>query len=151
MSVKEHQLNPLAKIVTSATAGVNPTIMGIGPAPAIRKVLSKANLTLDDIGLYELNEALAAQALAVLKELDIDQEKVNVNGGAVAFGHPVGASGARITYSLALEMQKRGIKYGIASLCIGGGNCNFICSTNRENGFIIFRHPLSSINRILKI
>ncbi|MGA3600808.1 thiolase family protein [Lysinibacillus agricola] len=119
--LKEHRLNPLAKIVTSATAGVNPTIMGIGPAPAIRKVLRKANLTLDDIGLFELNEAFAAQALAVLKELDIDQEKVNVNGGAVAFGHPVGASGARITYSLALEMQKRGIKYGIASLCIGGG------------------------------
>ncbi|WP_431026903.1 thiolase family protein [Lysinibacillus sp. LZ02] len=119
--LKEHRLNPLAKIVTSATVGVNPAMMGIGPAPAIRKVLKKANLTLDDIGLYELNEAFAAQSLAVLRELGINQEKVNVNGGAVALGHPVGASGARITYSLALEMQKRGIKYGIASLCIGGG------------------------------
>jgi len=119
--LQEHGLNPLAKIVTSATAGVDPTIMGIGPAPAIRKVLKKANLTLEDIGLFELNEAFAAQSLAVIKELGIDQEIVNVNGGAVALGHPVGASGARITYSLALEMQKRGIKYGIASLCIGGG------------------------------
>lgn len=119
--LKEHQLNPLAKIVTSATAGVHPTIMGIGPAPAIRKVLKKADIALEDIGLFELNEAFAAQSLAVLKELGINQEKVNVNGGAVALGHPVGASGARITYSLALEMQKRGIKYGIASLCIGGG------------------------------
>ncbi|PYF06104.1 acetyl-CoA C-acetyltransferase [Ureibacillus chungkukjangi] len=119
--LKENQLNPLAKIVTSATAGVDPTIMGIGPAPAIRNVLRKADLTLEDIGLFELNEAFAAQSLAVVKELGIDQEKVNVNGGAVALGHPVGASGARITYSLALEMQKQGVKYGIASLCIGGG------------------------------
>ena len=119
--LKEHLLNPLAKIVTSATVGVDPTIMGIGPAPAIQKVLKKADLTLDDIGLFELNEAFAAQSLAVIKELGINQEKVNVNGGAVALGHPVGASGARITYSLALEMQKRGIRYGIASLCIGGG------------------------------
>ncbi len=119
--LREHQLNPLARIVASATAGVDPTIMGIGPAPAIRKVLKKADLTLEDVGLFELNEAFAAQSLAVLKELGIDQEKVNVNGGAVALGHPVGASGARITYSLALEMQKRGVKYGIASLCIGGG------------------------------
>lgn len=119
--LKKNQLNPLAKIVTSATAGVDPTIMGIGPAPAIRNVLRKADLSLEDIGLFELNEAFAAQSLAVVKELGIDQEKVNVNGGAVALGHPVGASGARITYSLALEMQKQGVKYGIASLCIGGG------------------------------
>ncbi|WP_107926165.1 thiolase family protein [Lysinibacillus parviboronicapiens] len=119
--LQEHQLQPLAKIVASATAGVDPTIMGIGPAPAIRKVLKKVNLTVEDIGLFELNEAFAAQSLAVLKELGINQEKVNVNGGAVALGHPVGASGARITYSLALEMQKRGVQYGIASLCIGGG------------------------------
>ncbi|MET4559839.1 acetyl-CoA acetyltransferase family protein [Lysinibacillus parviboronicapiens] len=119
--LQEHQLQPLAKIVTSATAGVDPTIMGIGPAPAIRKVLKKVNLSVEDIGLFELNEAFAAQSLSVIKELGIDQEKVNVNGGAVALGHPVGASGARITYSLALEMQKRGVQYGIASLCIGGG------------------------------
>ncbi len=119
--LQEHQLQPLAKIVTSATAGVDPTIMGIGPAPAIRKVLKKVNLSVEDISLFELNEAFAAQSLSVIKELGIDQEKVNVNGGAVALGHPVGASGARITYSLALEMQKRGVQYGIASLCIGGG------------------------------
>ncbi len=119
--LQEHQLKPLAKIVTSATAGVDPTMMGIGPAPAIRKLLKKVNLTLENIGLFELNEAFAAQSLAVLKELGINQEKVNVNGGSVALGHPVGASGARITYSLALEMQKRGVKYGVASLCIGGG------------------------------
>ncbi|ARJ38306.1 acetyl-CoA C-acyltransferase [Sporosarcina sp. P21c] len=119
--LKEHKLSSLAKISAYAMAGVNPAIMGIGPAPAIRKVLKKANLSVDDIGLFEINEAFAAQSLAVLKELEIDQEKVNVNGGAVALGHPVGASGARITYTLALEMQKRNVKYGIASLCIGGG------------------------------
>lgn len=119
--LQQHQLKPLAKIVASATAGVDPTIMGIGPAPAIRKLLKQTNLTIDDIGLFELNEAFSAQSLAVVKELGLNSEIVNVNGGAVALGHPVGASGARITYSLSLEMQKRGVKYGIASLCIGGG------------------------------
>ncbi|MBY0221812.1 thiolase family protein [Sporosarcina aquimarina] len=119
--LKEHQLRPLAKIAAYATAGVDPALMGMGPAPAIRKVLKKANLTLNDIDLFELNEAFAAQSLGVIEELGLVQEKVNVNGGAIALGHPVGASGTRITYSLALEMQKHGVKYGIASLCIGGG------------------------------
>lgn len=119
--MQKHQLKPLAKIVSSATAGVDPTLMGIGPVPAIRKLLQQTNLTVDDIGLFELNEAFAAQSLAVIKELGLTSDTVNVNGGAVALGHPVGASGARIAYSLALELSKRNVKYGIASLCIGGG------------------------------
>ncbi|GEK34269.1 acetyl-CoA acetyltransferase [Kurthia sibirica] len=117
----EHKLKPIAKIIDSAVAGVDPTIMGIGPAPAIRKLLAKTSLTLNDINLFELNEAFAAQSLAVMKELELPIEKVNVNGGAVALGHPIGASGTRITYSLALELQRRNLQYGIASLCIGGG------------------------------
>ncbi|MFJ8530358.1 acetyl-CoA C-acetyltransferase [Bacillus sp. NPDC094106] len=119
--VSEHNLKPLAKIVTWGVAGVDPSIMGIGPVPASKKALEKAGLSLDDIGLFEFNEAFASQSIAVIKELGVDKEKVNVNGGAVALGHPVGASGARITYSLALEMRKRNVKYGLASLCIGGG------------------------------
>ncbi len=120
-AVKENNLKPLSRIVAWAVAGVDPNIMGIGPVPAIQKVLNKANLTLQDIDLFELNEAFAAQSLAVIKELQLDQEKVNVNGGAIALGHPVGASGARITYSLAKELQLQNKKYGIATLCIGGG------------------------------
>ncbi|WP_419961172.1 acetyl-CoA C-acetyltransferase [Psychrobacillus sp. BM2] len=120
--VNEHKkLKPLAKIVSWGVAGVDPSIMGIGPVPASKKALEKAGLTLKDIGLFELNEAFAAQSLAVVKELGLDMDKVNVNGGAVALGHPVGASGTRITYSLALEMKKRNVRYGLASLCIGGG------------------------------
>ncbi|MFJ8259418.1 acetyl-CoA C-acetyltransferase [Peribacillus asahii] len=119
--VNEHHLKPLAKIVSWGVAGVDPKIMGIGPVPASKKALEKANLSLNDIDLFEFNEAFAAQSLAVIKELGVDIEKVNVNGGAVALGHPVGASGTRITYSLAVEMKKRNVKYGLASLCIGGG------------------------------
>ena len=119
--VHEHNLKPLAKIVSWGVAGVDPSIMGIGPVPASKKALEKAGLSLDDIDIFEFNEAFAAQSLAVVKELGIDKEKVNVNGGAIALGHPLGASGARITYSLALEMKKRNVKYGLASLCIGGG------------------------------
>ena len=119
--VQEHNLKPLAKIVSWGVAGVDPSIMGIGPVPASKKALEKAGLSLDDIDIFEFNEAFAAQSLAVIKELGIDKEKVNVNGGAVALGHPLGASGTRITYSLALEMKKRNVKYGLASLCIGGG------------------------------
>jgi acetyl-CoA acetyltransferase family protein len=119
--VHEHGLKPLARIVSWGIAGVDPKIMGIGPVPASKKALEKAGLSLDDIGLFELNEAFAAQSLSVIKELGIDKEKVNVNGGAIALGHPLGASGTRITYSLALEMKKRNVKYGLASLCIGGG------------------------------
>ena len=120
-AVKEKNLKPLSRIVAWAVAGVDPNIMGIGPVPAIQKVLQKANLTLQDIDLFELNEAFAAQSLAVIRELQLDQEKVNVNGGAIALGHPVGASGARVTYTLAKELQLQNKNYGIASLCIGGG------------------------------
>ena len=119
--VREHDLKPLAKIVSWGIVGVNPKIMGIGPVPASRKALEKARLTIDDIGLFEFNEAFAAQSLAVIKELGVEKENVNVNGGAIALGHPLGASGTRITYSLAIEMKKRNVKYGLASLCIGGG------------------------------
>lgn len=120
-AIKTHNVKPLAKVVAYATVGVDPNIMGIGPVPATREVLKKAGLTLDDIDLFEFNEAFAAQSLAVVKELGVPLEKVNVNGGAVALGHPVGASGARLTYSLALELHVKNARYGIASLCIGGG------------------------------
>ena len=119
--VEANGLSPLAKIVSWGVAGVDPKIMGIGPVPASQKALEKAGLSLADIDLFELNEAFAAQSLAVIKELGLDRDKVNVNGGAVALGHPVGASGSRITYSLALEMKKQNARYGLASLCIGGG------------------------------
>ena len=119
-------LQPLATFVNSASSGVDPTIMGIGPVPAIKKVLKKANWKWDEIDLIELNEAFAAQSLAVLKELEedvgtIDGNIINVNGGAIALGHPIGASGTRIIVTLIHEMIKRKIKKGLASLCIGGG------------------------------
>lgn len=115
-------LKPLARIVANASAGVDPSIMGIGPVPATKRVLAKAGLTLDDIDLIEANEAFAAQSLAVGKELGISRDKLNVNGGAIALGHPIGASGARVLVTLIHELQKRdGAKYGLATLCIGGG------------------------------
>lgn len=114
-------LKPLVTIKSSASAGVDPRIMGCGPIPATKKALEKANLTINDMDLIEANEAFAAQAIAVLNELHADMEKVNVNGGAIALGHPIGASGARILVTLIHEMQKRESKYGLATLCIGGG------------------------------
>lgn len=111
----------LAKITSYASAGVDPAIMGTGPIPATRLALEKAGLEIDDIDLVEANEAFAAQALCVLRDLEIDMEKVNVNGGAIALGHPIGASGARILVTLLHEMQKRDVKRGLATLCIGGG------------------------------
>lgn len=115
-------IKPLARIVANASAGVDPSIMGIGPVPATKRVLAKAGLTLDDIDLIEANEAFAAQSLAVGKELGINRDKLNVNGGAIALGHPIGASGARVLVTLIHELQKRdGAKYGLATLCIGGG------------------------------
>lgn len=114
-------IKPLATIVSNASAGVDPSIMGIGPVNASKKALEKAGLTIDDMDLIEANEAFAAQALSVGKELNWDKEKVNVNGGAIALGHPVGASGARILVTLLHEMEKRDSKYGLATLCIGGG------------------------------
>ena len=120
---KELGLKPKARILAQASAGVDPAIMGIGPAPAIRKVLAKANLTMDDIDLIELNEAFAAQSLAVIKDLGIEDkmDKINVNGGAIALGHPIGNSGARILVTLLYAMEKRNARYGIATLCIAGG------------------------------
>ena len=112
---------PLGRIVSWATVGVEPTMMGMGPAPAIRKALERAKLSLDDLDLVEINEAFAPQYLAVEKELGLDRSKVNVNGGAIAIGHPLGASGARILLTLLLELRRRGKKYGVASACIGGG------------------------------
>ncbi len=114
-------LTPLATIVANGNAGVDPAIMGIGPVEAVKKALGNANLQLDDIDLIEANEAFAAQAIAVDKELGFDQEKLNVNGGAIALGHPIGASGARILVTLLHEMQRRDAKSGLATLCIGGG------------------------------
>jgi acetyl-CoA acetyltransferase family protein len=114
-------LSPIARFVDWATVGVDPSIMGIGPAPAIRKVLEKQKLSLDDIDLFEINEAFAAQYLSVEKELGLDRERVNVNGGAIALGHPLGATGARLLLTLTLELRRRGLKRGIASACIGGG------------------------------
>ena len=114
-------LTPMATIVSYGTGGVDPSIMGVGPVPASRKALAKAGLTIDDMDLIEANEAFAAQSLAVARDLGFDMSKVNVNGGAIALGHPIGASGARILVTLIYEMKKRGAKYGLATLCIGGG------------------------------
>ena len=114
-------LTPLARIVSSATAGVDPAIMGTGPIPASRKALEKAGWTVADLDLVESNEAFAAQSLAVTQELGLDPAKVNVNGGAIAIGHPIGASGARILTTLLHEMKRSGARKGLATLCIGGG------------------------------
>jgi acetyl-CoA C-acetyltransferase len=118
---KELGIKPLAKIVGYASAGVDPAIMGMGPVSATRKALAKAGLSVKDLDLIEANEAFAAQFLAVGKELGFPKEKVNVNGGAIALGHPIGASGARILVTLLYAMQERGAKRGLATLCIGGG------------------------------
>jgi acetyl-CoA acyltransferase len=118
---KAHGLKPLARFVAYATAGVPPELFGIGPVPAIRKVLKIAGLTLDQIDLVEINEAFAAQVLACLKELPIDIDRLNVNGGAIALGHPLGCTGAKLTATLVHEMQRRGSKYGIVTMCVGGG------------------------------
>jgi len=114
-------IKPLANIIAYASAGVDPSIMGTGPIPATRKVLEKANMTVEDLDLIEANEAFASQSLSVVRELGLDTEKTNVNGGAIALGHPIGASGARILVTLLYEMDKRDAKNGLATLCIGGG------------------------------
>jgi acetyl-CoA C-acetyltransferase len=114
-------LRPLARIVAFGTSGLDPATMGMGPVPATRKALQRAGWNVQDVNLFELNEAFAAQACAVNKELDIDPSKVNVNGGAIAIGHPIGASGCRILVTLLHEMQRREAKKGVAALCIGGG------------------------------
>jgi acetyl-CoA C-acetyltransferase len=126
-AVKKHNLKPMAKIVSYGWAGVDPSIMGIGPVEAVRKALKKAGWELKDVELIEANEAFAAQALSVAKELGFNKDIVNVNGGAIALGHPVGASGARIVVTLLHEMKKRNLKKGLATLCIGGGMGIAIC------------------------
>src|SRR5688572_1776498 len=120
-AVRGSALKPLARLTAWATVGVNPALMGMGPAPATRLVLQKAGLTLADIDLIEINEAFAAQYLAVEKDLGLDRERVNVNGGAIALGHPLGMTGTRLLLTLALELRRRGLKRGLAAACIGGG------------------------------
>jgi len=120
-AVRENAWTPLARIVTSAVAGVAPKTMGVGPVYATRKALKRAGLSIEDIDLFELNEAFAAQSLACVKELGLDQAKVNVNGGAIALGHPLGCSGARILTTLVHEMKRRDARYGVATMCIGVG------------------------------
>jgi 3-oxoadipyl-CoA thiolase len=120
-AVKKYGLKPMAKIIAMATAGVDPATMGIGPVPATQKALKRASLSIDDIDLVELNEAFASQGLACIHDLALDNEKVNVNGGSIALGHPLGASGLRISATLLHEMKRRGSKYGLATMCVGVG------------------------------
>lgn len=119
--VNQSGAKPLARVVAMAVAGVDPAFMGIGPVPATRKALKRAGLSLSDIGLIELNEAFASQSLACIRDLQLDPEKVNVNGGAIAIGHPLGCSGVRISATLIHEMQKRKVTYGLATMCVGVG------------------------------
>ena len=112
---------PLARVLGYASIGVDPKIMGIGPVPAVRRAVERAGLRLAQIDLFELNEAFAAQSLAVVRELGIDPQRVNVHGGAIALGHPIGASGARVLTTLIYALRRRKLRYGVASLCIGGG------------------------------
>jgi acetyl-CoA acetyltransferase family protein len=120
-AVKDKALKPLGRLVAWGIVGVEPSLMGMGPAPATRKALAKAGLTLSDIDLIEVNEAFAGQYLAVEKELGLDREKTNVNGGAIALGHPLGMTGTRLLLTLLLELGRRGRRYGLATACIGGG------------------------------
>jgi acetyl-CoA acetyltransferase family protein len=118
---QELGIEPLCRFVASAVAGVDPRVMGIGPVPAVRKLLDRAGVSVDDLDLVELNEAFASQSLAVIRDLGLDEEKVNVNGGAIAMGHPLGMSGARLVVSLLHELRRRQGKLGIAALCVGVG------------------------------
>jgi acetyl-CoA C-acetyltransferase len=118
---RELGAEPLARFVASAVAGVDPRVMGIGPIPAVRKVLGRAGIEASDLDLVELNEAFASQSLQVIRELGLDPERVNVNGGAIALGHPLGMSGARLVVSLLHELRRRGARYGLATLCVGVG------------------------------
>jgi acetyl-CoA C-acetyltransferase len=120
-AVKKYELKPIAKIVSMAVAGVDPAIMGIGPVPATKKALARAGLKAGDLDLVELNEAFASQSIACIRDLGLDNNKVNVNGGAIAIGHPLGCSGVRISATLLHEMKRREAKYGLATMCIGVG------------------------------
>jgi len=119
--LKSLNLNPIARLVSYSVAGVEPRIMGIGPVKAVPKALKIAGLKLNDIEQVELNEAFAAQALGVIRDLDLNKELVNVNGGAIALGHPLGCTGAKLTVQLLNELKKRGQKYGMVTACVGGG------------------------------
>jgi acetyl-CoA C-acetyltransferase len=119
--VKKFNLTPLARVVSTAIAGVDPAFMGVGPVPATQKALKRAGLEVKDLGLVELNEAFASQSLACIRDLNLNPEIVNVNGGAIAIGHPLGCSGVRISATLIHEMQKRKVRYGMATMCIGVG------------------------------
>jgi acetyl-CoA C-acetyltransferase len=125
LATREHAsalgLQPLARIVGWASVGVDPRVMGIGPVPATRRLLERTGLAIDDFGLVELNEAFAPQVLAVLRDLPIREDRLNVNGGAIAFGHPIGCTGARILVTLLYEMRRRGVPLGLATLCVSGG------------------------------
>ena len=114
-------VEPLGSFVSSAVAGVDPRVMGIGPIPAVQKVLARADIEVGELDLVELNEAFASQSLVVIHELGLDPEKVNVNGGAIALGHPLGMSGARLVVTLLHELRRRGGRYGLATLCVGVG------------------------------
>jgi acetyl-CoA acetyltransferase family protein len=120
-AVKKYKLNPLARIVTMAVAGIDPSIMGIGPVPASRKALQRAGITVDQLDLVELNEAFASQSIACIRDLKLDPAIVNVNGGSIAIGHPLGSSGARISATLLHEMKRRNARYGLATMCVGVG------------------------------
>ncbi|MFE4811149.1 acetyl-CoA C-acyltransferase [Peribacillus simplex] len=130
---RELGLKPLAKYVVGAVAGLEPSIMGLGPIHATKKALERASLTIEDIGLVELNEAFASQSVECIRQLKLDKEKVNVNGGAIAFGHPLGASGARILTTLVHEMKKRNVRYGLATMCVGVGQGISAIIENIEN------------------
>jgi len=134
VKARETGASPLAEIVSYASTGVDPRIMGIGPVPAVRKALDRAGLSIDAIDVFELNEAFAAQSLAVIRELGVDPARVNVNGGAIALGHPIGASGARVLTTLVYALRARKLRYGVAALCIGGGMGIAMVVENSESG-----------------
>jgi acetyl-CoA acetyltransferase family protein len=120
-ALKQYGLTPLARVLSTATAGVDPAVMGVGPVPAVQKALHRAGLTVQDLDLIELNEAFASQSIACIRDLGLDPAQVNVNGGAIALGHPLGCSGARITATLLHELRRRGGRYGVATMCVGVG------------------------------
>jgi len=130
--IDENGLKPLSRIVASATSALDPRVMGLGPVPSIRLVLEMAGLTLDDIGLIEINEAFAAQFIGCERELGLNRDICNVNGGAIALGHPLAATGTRLSLTLSREMQERGVRYGIASACIGGGQGTAVLFENMD-------------------
>jgi acetyl-CoA acetyltransferase family protein len=120
-AVKKYNLTPMARVVSMAVAGVAPEIMGVGPVPATQKALKRAGLTIKDLDLIEMNEAFASQSIACIRDLNIDITKLNVNGGSIAIGHPLGCSGIRISATLLHEMKRRKVKYGLATMCVGVG------------------------------